>query len=85
LEDSKPAFFLSKPEGLRSRLPALPKEILQNRSALLLQNAGCDFAPVIQAGHLQHVHHASSGAGNQICASKNYASDSSVNESTGAH
>jgi hypothetical protein len=52
-------------------LATLPKKILQNHGALLLQNAGCDFTVVIQAGHLQQVHHASGSAGSQIRASKN--------------
>src|SRR6266705_2701618 len=70
---------------LAARTASFTKKIPKDRSAFVLQNTGCDIASVIQSGHLQEVNHASCGPGNWICATKNHASDSSVNECACAH
>src|SRR5437867_7010083 len=61
------------------------KEILQNCCALVLQDAGCDIAPVIEARHLEKVDHASRSTGEWICATENDPSDSCVHERACAH
>jgi hypothetical protein len=54
---------------------AFTKEILQNCHALVVQNAGCNIAPVIQCRHLQKVHYTSSRSGRRICATENQTTD----------
>lgn len=64
---------------------AFSKEILQNCRALVLQNAGCNIAPVIQCRHLQKVHYTSGRSGRRICATENQTTDPRVHERTRAH
>jgi len=64
---------------------ALTKKILQNCRAIILQNARGNFAPVVEAWHLQKVHHASRGAGSRVRATENHASNSRVDERACAH
>src|SRR5438067_10769068 len=81
--NSRPAFLL--PEGSRLVAAAFPKEILQDCSALFLQNTGRNFTAVIQSGDLKKVHDASGCSSRGIRAAENYAPDPRVQKRTCAH
>jgi hypothetical protein len=85
LEAIPSQLFFCKPETSRLLVAALPKKILQNRSAFFLENTGRDFASVIEARHLQKIHHAFRSTGGGIRAAEDHAPDSRVHKRARAH
>src|SRR5881296_3753562 len=61
------------------------KKILKDCGAFILQDAGCNVAPVVPLRYLQQVHHASCGPCRWICATKDHAPDPCMHERAGAH
>ncbi len=66
-------------------LAVFTEKIPQNCCAFVLHDTGGDIAPMIEAGHLQKVDHASRSPRGGIRATENHTSDSCVDERACAH
>ena len=70
---------------MNSIRPPLPKKILKQRERFIAQDAGGDFAAVVEARKIEELERASAGAGLGIADAEDDAVDADVGERAGAH
>jgi lipid-binding SYLF domain-containing protein len=61
------------------------EKALEQRRTFLIQDSICDFAPVIQTGHLEQIDYSAGRAASRVGATKNHAAHPNMNQRAGTH